>query len=71
MLVRDLKKLLEDYADDAVVQINVSDENETMSLPDVSIDKEYSLGDGLVFNVSVEDGVFFERYNNELEEETI
>lgn len=63
MNVRELKQLLSRYADDAIVQINVSDHAQTLGLGNIGLDDEYEQSEAIVFTVDVPDDVYFQYEN--------
>ena len=54
MNVRDLKAVLENYSDDAVLQINIADGFNVTGWDEVGIDDEYDKSESFVLTVNVD-----------------
>ena len=55
MKIKELKQLLTEYSDDAIVQIAVSDHANVLNLQSIGIDDEYEKDDALVLTVSIDE----------------
>jgi len=55
MNVKEFKKLLENYPDEAIIQINVSDYAETIGLSNIGVDNQYDKSEALVLTVDIEE----------------
>ena len=55
MKVSELKELLNEYSDDANVQINIADGYQMIGISSVEVDEEYDKADALVLTVNLDD----------------
>ena len=65
MTVGLLRDILLDHPSTAIVQINVSDHAQTLSLPNIGTDDEYDTSEAIVLTVSIdeEEDMYFANEN--------
>ncbi len=64
MNVLELKQILSDYDDEAIVQIAVADHAQVINLQSIGVDEEYDTDDALVLTVFLDeesDNLYFDR----------